>query len=145
MCTSPFHHAPSSLEQRRVRGGCIQARSADHVLPRALTIRYLYETDVPVTSLVLQPEEVTGTPATRWLASEPSRGQSPPSCAQQVPHQRVSNHHLVHHAADAKWVRWDDFEAQLDSGDDSLVAVEKGEYAPLFALLRERYPPLGDS
>jgi hypothetical protein len=69
----------------------------------------------------------------------------PALCAQRVPHQRVSNHHLVHHAADAKWVRWDDFEAQLDSGDDSLVAVEKGEYAPLFALLRERYPPLGDS
>ncbi|ELR20651.1 hydrolase, NUDIX domain containing protein [Acanthamoeba castellanii str. Neff] len=61
---------------------------------------YLYETDVSVSSLVLQPEEVT----------------------------------------DAKWVGWDEFEAQLDSGDESLVAVEKGEYGPLFALLRERYP-----
>jgi len=62
---------------------------------------YLYETAFPVSSLTLQPEEVT----------------------------------------DARWIGWDEFEAQLDRGDPTFVAVAAEEYKRLFGFLRQHYSP----
>jgi len=86
---------------------------------------YLYETAFPVSSLTLQPEEVTGLSPSPRLAGGYS-------CWPRA-HFR--------HIADARWIGWDEFEAQLDRGDPTFVAVAAEEYKRLFGFLRQHYSP----